>query len=266
MKNVLKDLFKSRLIRFSLLGCLLFCLGLHLYTQWDLKRFETSLQKERPSTLDPADAETSDAATPTENAQGGHFHSDGTFHAGPHETDAPAEVPLQAPEMSEAEIEEFYRSQGLEPPPPGYTYIQHEDGSTELIEDGVPQVTITYKNQFDRSYLSEKDWVTYQALKGITHKRVIESRKIPPEVVTLAKERIKALEQKGQGPYPYASSLTTWSGPRPPGAQEKIDRIMNEKIAEAKAELGLSNARKTVRYDYNLIEQLLIELQEEVTE
>ena len=31
-------------------------------------------------------------------------------------------------------LEEFYRLQGLEPPPSGYAYIQNEDGSTELIK------------------------------------------------------------------------------------------------------------------------------------
>ena len=82
--NVLKDLLKSRIIQFSLIGCILFCLGLHLYTQWDLKRFEASLQKETPSTL-----ETSSPAMRKENAQGAHFHADDTWHEGPHETPLP---------------------------------------------------------------------------------------------------------------------------------------------------------------------------------
>ncbi len=66
-------------------------------------------------------------------------------------------------EMSDAEGEEFYRSLGLEPPPAGYTYIMNEDGSIELIKDGVPIVELHSRQGFDVLYLSEEDRELYRA-------------------------------------------------------------------------------------------------------
>lgn len=45
MKNILIDIFRSRLFQIGGLGCLLFVVGIYFYVQWDNTRFEASLPK-----------------------------------------------------------------------------------------------------------------------------------------------------------------------------------------------------------------------------
>ena len=97
MKNALLDVLKSRLIWYAVLGCLLFCLGIHFYTQWDLARFEAEMlaSKRRPTSERKAEtaAAIANPDKPTKT-QAGHFHADGNLlHAEPHETEAPVASP-----------------------------------------------------------------------------------------------------------------------------------------------------------------------------
>ena len=176
--------------------------------------------------------------------------------------DALRELASLAP--SEEEIQDFYREQGLEPPPAGYTYTQTKDGNIQLIKDGEPLVEIYTENRFDVGYLSDKDWELYQALDGMTHEYIIETEKIPPEIVALAQEQKEALEQKAQGPIPYAKALTIYSRLKTPADDEKVDRKIDEKLEEAYGQLGLRRDRATYHYDYELINQLVIDFQKEV--
>ena len=168
-------------------------------------------------------------------------------------------------EMSKEDIQDFYRSQGLEPPPPGYTYIQSEDGSVKLIKDGVPIVEIHSRQDFDTVYMSEKDWIRYQAIWGMTHPSVIRTEKIPPEVVKIARERLAALEAKAQGPILTSTTMTVSSSPLP--SQEEENQITDAKIAEAYRELGITpelrSRRSRLHMDYDLIGQLIAEFKEE---
>ena len=97
MKNALLYVLKSRLIWYAVLGCLLFCLGIHFYTQWDLARFEAEMlaSKRRPTSKRKAETEAAianpDKPTKTQDR---HFHADGNpLHAEPHETEAPVVSP-----------------------------------------------------------------------------------------------------------------------------------------------------------------------------
>lgn len=85
MKKDLMDGLKSRRLWFAVFSCLLFCLGIHFYTQWDLARFEAELPKvpQRDTSDTPAETESS-RANPETDTPRGHFHEDGTFHAAPH--------------------------------------------------------------------------------------------------------------------------------------------------------------------------------------
>jgi hypothetical protein len=168
-------------------------------------------------------------------------------------------------EISEAAREEFYRSLGLDPPPAGYTYIMNPDGSIELIKDGVPIVELHSRQGFDVLYLSEEDWELYQALWGMTHHNVIETRNIPPEVVEMARERLEALKANGQGPIFTGTVTTVWDGSTPPSPEEE-DREYYAKVAEAYLELGITpelrRNRNRKHMDYDLIEQLIAEFKE----
>ena len=98
MKNALLDVLKSRRIWYAVLGCLLFCLGIHFYTQWDLARFEEEMPPV-PHRL------TSEA---TAESPAGHFHADGTWHAEPHTPVAALSPPRQA-QAHPQETPEFLR-------------------------------------------------------------------------------------------------------------------------------------------------------------
>ena len=96
MKNALMDVLKSRLFWYAVFACLLFCLGIHFYTQWDLARFEAEMPPvPRRLTSDTTVETPGDISLETEtDTQDGHFHEDGTWHAEPH----------AAVEVSEAEV------------------------------------------------------------------------------------------------------------------------------------------------------------------
>ena len=259
-----RDLFRNRL--FIGILVLLICAAMSIYF------LQTDTPKAPIKIYTPVEPIAKQPPKVGDTSQGGHFHDDGTWHAEPHAQDAnvlPSEAELKDFasnfEMSEAETEEFYRSLGLEPPPAGYTYIQNEDGSTELIKDGVPMVEIHSRQGFDTVYLSDEDWTLYQALKGMTHENVIETRNIPAEVVEIARERLAAFEAKAQGPILTATTTTISSGPLP--SQQEENRITDAKIAEAYRALGITpelrNSRSRNHMDYDLIEQLIAEFKEE---
>lgn len=172
---------------------------------------------------------------------------------------------------SDVEIseEEFYRSFGLDPPPAGYVYSMNQDGSIELIKRGVPTVELHSRQGFATWYLSEEDWELYQALKGVTHPNVIKTRKIPPEVVEMARERLEALKANGQGPIFTATTSTVWDrGDTETSVGRRSSRAYLEKVVEARLELGITPElfRRRNRYhmDYDLIDQLIAEFKEEL--
>ena len=90
MKNALLDVLKSRLIWYAVLGCLLFCLGIYFYTQWDLARFSVSHPKVPQRLTSDTTAETeADIANETETeTQAGHWHGE-QWHAEPHAAPSP---------------------------------------------------------------------------------------------------------------------------------------------------------------------------------
>ena len=170
-------------------------------------------------------------------------------------------------EISEAESEEFYRSLGLDPPPAGYTYAMNQDGSIELIKYGVPMVELHSRQGFATWYLSEEDWILYQALRGMTDDYIIGTEKIPPEVVEMARERLEALKANGQGPIFTGTTSTVAAGPVAP-SPAVARRAYEEKVAEARLELGITpelyRRRNRYHFDYELIHQLIAEFKEEL--
>lgn len=269
---MLKELFSSRLF----LGALAFfvlCVGgsllylQHLENQGAENLAEAHRRvKSYNERLKAARAGTSES---------GDLRIDGAHHTAPLETPEIA-TSLSAEELkditsdgeiSEAESEEFYHSLGLVPPPAGYTYIMNQDGSIEIIKDGIHIVELHSRQGFDVLYLSEEDWKLYQALWGMTHHNVIENRNIPPEVVEMAQERLEALKANGQGPIFTGTTAVVWDGLIEP-SQAEGRRKYEVKVTEAYLKLGITpelrQRRNRNHMDYDLIEQLIAEFKEEL--
>ncbi len=270
---MLKDLFSSRLFLAALAFFVLCVGGSLLYLQHVKHQGTEELAEARRRVtaynerLKAARAGTSESGDP---------RIDGVHHPAPLDTPE-IETSLSAKELkdfasdvkiSETEREEFYRSLGLEPPPAGYTYIMNQDGSIELLKYGVYMVGLHSRQGFDVLYLSEKDWKLYQALWGMTHHNVIETRNIPPEVVEMARERLEALKSNGQGPIFTGTIDVVWNGLTEEPSEAEGLRAYDAKVAEAYLELGITpelrQRRNRKHMDYDLIEQLIAEFKEEL--
>lgn len=275
---MLKDLFSNRLFIGALVFFIFCVVGSLLYQQ--------HVERQGAEALAAAQARVKafnerQKAARAETSESGNLRADGVLPLG--ELDAPETETnsLSAEELkkiasdveiSEAESEAFYRSLGLEPPPAGYTYIMNQDGTIELIKDGVPIVELHSRQGFDVLYLSEEDWKLYQALWGMTHPHVIETERIPPEVVEMAKERLEALKSNGQGPIFTGTRAVVWDGIVEPSQEEAAEqegsRIYQAKVAAAYLELGITpelrRQRNRKHMDYDLIEQLIAEFKEEL--
>lgn len=264
-----KDLFSNRLFIGVLAFFVLMIVGGILYLQHVERQGQIALER-TPEALKRLE-ERNKKPQAVETNKGGHWN-DGEWHSEPHTEyrGLPCEAELKNfasdVEMSKAEIEAFYHSHGLEPPPAGYTYMVNKDGSLELIKNGVPIVEIHSRQGFDTVYLSKEDWTLYQALKGMTDDYIIGTEKIPPEVVEIARERLAALEAKAQGPI-FTSTATVWDGLTPPSPEE-ASRASRAKMVEADLKLGITpelrNSRTRYHYDYELIGQLIAEFKKEI--
>ena len=77
-----------------------------------------------------------------ETSQGGHFHEDGTSHAGPHEAHAPAEISKSTqPPASQRTTGGGYWSNGVYHRPAGYmpAHPRGQTSSNPFFADGVPE-------------------------------------------------------------------------------------------------------------------------------
>ena len=270
---MLKDLFSNRLF-IGALAFFIFCVvGGTLYMR--------HVERQGADELAEAQARVKafnerQKAAKAETSESGDLRADGVLPPG--ELDAPKTeiTSLSAKEwkdfvsdveISEAESEAFYRSLGLEPPPAGHTYIMNQDGSIELIKDGVHIVELHSRQGFDVLYLSEEDWKLYQALWGMTHPHVIQTERIPPEVVEMARQRLEALKANGQGPIFTGTTSVVWDGDVEPSPAEGR-RAYEEKVDEAYLELGITpelrRHRDRKHMDYDLIGQLITEFKEEL--
>ena len=275
---MLKDLFSNRLFIGALAFFVVCVVGSLLYQQ--------HVERQAAGALAAAQARVKafnerQKAARAETSESGDIRADGVLPLGELDAQETETTSLSAEELkafasdvevSEAESEAFYRSLGLEPPPAGYTYIMNQDGTIELIKDGVPIVELHSYQGFDAVYLSKEDWKLYQALKGMTHPHIIDTESIPPEVVEMAQERLEALEANAQGPIFTGTTATVWDGIVEPSqeeaAQQEGRRIYEAKVAAAYLELGITpelrNSRDRQHFDYDLIGQLIAEFKEEL--
>lgn len=273
MKNVLKDLFKSRIIQFSLLGCILFGLGIYFYTQRELKRFEESLPKapQLVSSTTATTAENENAVTPTENAQDGH-ENDGASHAAPPTVVAKPfsqreQIALEMGLISAEEINaqekakrEFYASHGLEPPPPGYRYAKIGDGTPQLVKDKDPIIKVVWGEGYDNYHqLTDIELARYGCLLAIDRPSVIKRYGLSQEEVNLGLVWKQELYEKTKGPRPTITAHLSYPSSNPLTDQEK--EAVYQRMRDREDEL-VPRAPERFYIDYDVFDTIIAEIRE----
>ena len=273
MKNVLKDLFKSRIIRFSLLGCILFGLGIYFYTQWELKRFEESLPKapQLVSSTTATTAENENAVTPTENAQDGH-ENDGASHTAPPTVVAKPfsqreQIALEMGLISAEEIDaqekakrEFYASHGLEPPPPGYRYAKTGDGPPQLVKDKDPIIKVVWGESYENYHqLTDIELVRYRCLLTIDRPSVIKRYGLSQEEVNLGLAWKQELYEKTKGPRPTITAHLSYPASNPLTDEE--ERALLKRMRDREHEL-VPRPRKSLPINDDDFDAIIAEIRE----
>ena len=275
------------------IGILLaFCLGIHFYAQWDMKRFDASLPK-------PPDPEQGAHAAPQgPDSRADHNHGPGEHHLVPpvEPSDIVLNDFLASPPISSAEVqnlwaksgttpEEYYDREtlevfkkfGVEPPPPGHTWAQLPDGTTELREKNVPYVTVHTPETtgrlpvFDFGWLPDNAAPYYLALRTIAHDEVVV---LPGgnrvELTSAARERaVQMLTDFEAAWAPHTNfsfgATGVYDSKIPEAERRAATDAAAEKVErELKLKLGispddnLSPARFVV--DYDLVRDILIEI------
>ena len=196
---------------------------------------------EKPSEQPTAEVPESETDT------GGHFHADGTWHDGPHDSEQTAKGPRPTPPSQlsldvsvgkvltpeeEAERRKYYANMGLEPPPPGYGYQWDEHGNATLYQYNVPEFEVKWSEEEipeqDYFKLTDEEWRRFRALQVIisqnplrltpeqTRQVLLEGKPYPKVtyargVVELAKEKLAELDGKASGRTASVSTDITWN-------------------------------------------------------
>ncbi len=157
---------------------------------------------------------------------------------------------------SEEAKREFYNSIGLEPPPPGHTYLWEGDGNARLVRYNESSIEVdwTQQNYGNFFQLSDEEFERYNALAAITDEITARSLRIPTNVVELAREWKNALYQKTWGSKPTIHAATVYNRPITLADNEEKSRLLERKYLDA-----LPPPRRfSVNYDG--VNQLIIEL------
>ena len=264
---MLKELFSNRLF-IGALAFFIFCVaGSLLYmhhenqkgaeydaetqdrvAQWNAK------QNPLPTTETPVVEETQ------QPQQGGHFHTDGTFHAGPHEpliestqsasTESTGElVPRPgsflerflsrfSPAEAKRAMSAWFEKAGVPPPPRGYEYIWEDawvvkrdaDGNPVINKIGEPYIQVYTITAFapNPKQARRYDELTNQLLRLHASGQFKEKGEVQAEIDLLVDE--------AQGPYPLLTAFA--SGKK---AKSKVDQRMKEARDKALVDFGLGH-------------------------
>ena len=150
----------------------------------------------------------------------------------------------------------YWRSKGLTPPPPGWKYIEDQDGY-HLVKYGEPHIKINWdRYEYGNDHLlSDTEYEEYKALDVIVNYEFSEAT---PEVVALAKEWYDALREKTWGPVPSLGASTRWRGIPTQAEQDRVDKIVRDTY------LSLIPLPRSGVIDYDVVDRLLAELKAEL--
>lgn len=290
---MLKALFSNRLF-LGALAFFVFCVsGSLLYMQHVSKQSARELAETQERIKELTEKPTSNptAEVPEgDTSQDGHFHADGTLHAGAHDSNENPSRSSQPPlafsgerivtKAEEAEWQKYWADMGLEPPPSGHGYQWDENGKVSLFQYNVPEFEVKWSEKEtpgqDYYKLSDEEWRQHRALRHIisqtpleltpeqTRQVTLEGKPFPtvtyaPGVVELAKERLADLDRKASGRTPKVSTTVSWN--REPTKKELED--IERKEYEMLKSLEKPRRPSPGPWDENFIAATLKELETE---
>ncbi len=212
-----------------------------------VKIYKTVKPIEKPTQQPTAEAPVGDTS------QGGHFHADGTWHEGPHD------VPSQIREKDDVGDRAYWESQGLTPPPPGYTYFRVNNGPPELYPRNQFNMKVRWEEQLgDEFQLTDEEWERLKALRGIASKGPLRIH-ISDEVAALANEWCDELWQKTRSLQPKIVSFGSFDRELTDADEEERARL------EAAKRVSLMKTERSNRsVNHDLLDQIIIELETEL--
>ena len=177
---MLKDLFSNRLFLGAFAFFVLIVVSGTLYLQHVERQTAEKLAEVQARVK--AFNERQGAAS-AEASESGHFHADGTWHAGAHDSkrnpgvENPSrssqppltfsgERPLTKAEV--AEWQKYWADMGLEPPPSGHGYQWDENGKVSLFQYNVPEFEVKWSEKEtpgqDYYKLTDEEWRCHRGL------------------------------------------------------------------------------------------------------
>ncbi|RKU16698.1 hypothetical protein C6501_05185 [Candidatus Poribacteria bacterium] len=183
---------------------------------------------------------------------GDHWHEIPVAQADDQEVVVPVKKMTDA---QKAEWEKYWKDQGLEPPPPGYTYVWN-DTSAKLVQFNVPYFEVTDTYGYNNYYqLSDNEWDRYKALSAIAHKS-LNRVKIPDDVASLAKKWLEPLHQKTWGLQKAIVTTVTYDREETPEDVAYNQKLTSEKLAAIKPpEVDYS-------INHDVVDLIILELEE----
>lgn len=156
-------------------------------------------------------------------------------------------------------IKKAYEKNGLEVPPPGYTYLEIDGESPVLVKFNTPIVRVNPNasmgyQRWDQ--LSQKDWERYKALDIITRRKRWNDNPISREMAELAVEWKKPLREKAYGPWYGATIYAHYNRPK------TEEDIAYERQLQKDALSKLKRPQISHSIDPKLVDNLLIDLKE----
>ena len=260
---MLKDLFSNRLFIGALAFFVLCVAGSLLYMHHENQK-GTEYTAETQDRVDQWNERqkptTAKSPVVEQPQQDGHFHADGTFHAGSHESSVESTQPVSTDGVDElvprpgSFLERFlsrfspaeakraksawYEQAGVDPPPRGYKYIWDDhwvvkrdtNGNPVMNKIGEPYIQVYTITAFAPNPEQAR---RYKALSN-------QATRLHASGLFKEKEEVQAemdrLVDEAQGPYPLVTVFA--SGKE---AQSKVSQRMKEAHEQALVDFGLGH-------------------------
>ena len=148
-------------------------------------------------------------------------------------------IPQNTDTEPEKEERDYWQSQGLNPPSPGYFYHDDENGVPKLYAENQQHFRLTgwTEGYGNTTLLSDEEWERYKALIPIANQtRLVlkegigtrDTTMFPDDVAALAREWLNELWEKTKSPLPTFSSFAQYTRPETPEDQERETQFLQE--------------------------------------
>ena len=148
-------------------------------------------------------------------------------------------IPQNTDTEPEKEERDYWQSQGLNPPSPGYFYHDDENGVPKLYAENQQHFRLTgwTEGYGNTTLLSDEELERYKALIPIANQtRLVlkedmgtrDTTMFPDDVAALAREWLNELWEKTKSPLPTFSSFSQYTQPETPEDQERETQFLQE--------------------------------------